>query len=271
MASGQGPRVFDTGMVRVSVNGFDTEAIVDRHLVDQVLMPRLVELAAARSSKPLGGRRTFVFLVAPPGAGKSTLAAVLLDRARHWPTGPVALDAVGIDGFHLPQAELEERGLATVKGAPETFDVAALACQLEAASTRDLAWPTYDRTLHDVVPGRRPVTAELVLVEGNWLLLDEPGWRDLASYSALTMFVDAQPELLRDRLVERKIRGGLSPAAAADFYERSDRLNVERVLTGSDRRKVDLMLQLNPDMTIEHIQHIKHIQHTEHTRQGERQ
>ena len=105
--------------------------------------------------------------------------------------------------------------------------------------------------MHDVVPGDRPVTAGLVLVEGNWLLLDEPGWRDLATHSAYNVFLEADPALLRDRLIDRKVRGGLTRAAAVDFYERSDRLNVERVLTGTDRSKVDLLLHLNADGTTE--------------------
>lgn len=247
----------DVTPTRVVVNGFETDALVDHHLIDEVLLPRLEDVA----TRVRPGRRTFVFLAAPPGAGKSTLAALLVDRAREQSSG-MDLDVVGIDGFHLPQAELERRGLAGVKGAPETFDVEALTHQLAAAGTRDLAWPTYDRTLHDVVPGPRPVEAGLVVVEGNWLLLDEPGWADLAAYSSFNVFVEARPSMLRDRLVQRKVRGGLSPAAAADFYERSDRLNVERVLTRTDRTKVDLLLHLNPDGTVERI---------EHTEQGEPQ
>lgn len=238
-------------LTRVVVNGLEVDARVDHHLIDEILLPELRRL----SQQVRPGRREFVFLAAPPGAGKSTLAALLLQRA-----AGLDLAVVGIDGFHHPAHHLrshhverdgERITLSSIKGAPETFDVAALARQLEAARTRDLPWPGYDRVRHDVVPGDSPVTAGLVLVEGNWLLLDEPGWAELSAHSSCNILLEAEPELLRDRLIDRKVRGGLDRDAARDFYERSDRRNVERVLTGSDRSKVDLLLHLNTDGTTE--------------------
>jgi len=235
----------------IVVNGLETEAVIDHELIDGLLLPTLERLSA--QAQP--DRRTYLFLVAPPGAGKSTLAVLLKDRARH-----LDFDVAGIDGFHHPAAYLQtqyvDRGgvrvpMSSIKGAPETFDVAGLARQLEAACRQPMPWPHYDRVRHDVVPGDRPVTASLVLVEGNWLLLDEPGWAELAAHSSYNIFLEAEPELLRDRLIERKVRGGSSREAAVDFYERSDRLNIERVLARTDRRKVDLLLHLNTNRTTE--------------------
>lgn len=233
----------------VVVDGIARTARVDRPLVDDVLVPVLRDVAAGA-----GGRRRFVFLAAPPATGKSTLAAVLAREAG------LPLDVIGIDGFHHPhhylQSHTTERDgarvpLASVKGAPETYDVAALDRHLRDGATRVLTWPTYDRTLHDVVPAGRRIGADLVLVEGNWLLLGEPGWRDLAEHAAFSIFIDAAPDLLAQRLVERKIRGGTDPAAAREFVARSDLPNVERVLARTDRSRVDLTLHLNPDGTID--------------------
>ena len=242
--------------VPMLVDGLETQAHVDRQLVEGTVLPALAPLAA----RPHPHRRAFAFLVGPPGVGKSTLAAVVADSARRWQPEPVDIDAVGIDGFHYPNSYLSTHHLRTdagstllsaIKGAPETFDVQALADHLEALASHDIAWPVYDRSVHDPLPGREPVDAGLVLVEGNWLLLDEPRWRELSAYAAYVIFLTADPRLLRDRLIDRKIRGGLSPAAAAEFYERSDRLNVERVLTCSDLSKVDLTLHLRADGTIQ--------------------
>jgi pantothenate kinase len=170
----------------------------------------------------------------------------------------VDVQAVGIDGFHYPRSVLDSRHvetdlgrvpLASVKGAPETFDVVALERQLRASGERELIWPEYDRRVHDVVPGREPVCSSLVLVEGNWLLLDEPGWSHLTEHSVYNVFIEAEPALLRDRLIDRKVRGGMGRDEAAAFYERSDRRNIERVLARTDRSKVDLLLHLNPETT----------------------
>lgn len=238
------------------VNGLEVQARVDAELVDEVLVPLLAEVAA----RPRTTRRAFVFLVGPPGAGKSTLAAVMAEAAGRALPHPTDVDAVGIDGFHLPHAHLTSHHirtshgavpLSTIKGAPETFDVDGLARHLAASAERDLAWPSYDRRVHDVVPGTAPVTAELVVVEGNWLLLDEPGWRDLAHHASGVVLLTADPALLRERLVERKVRGGLAPAEADAFYERSDRPNIERVLGSSDFSEVDLTLAVQADGTIQ--------------------
>ena len=238
------------------VNGLEVEVDVDRRLLEETLIPALDEVAA----RPRAGRRALVFLVGPPGVGKSTLAAVLAEAGMRRRPVPTELDVVGIDGFHLPHDHLVSHHvrtphgtvpLSSIKGAPETFDVEGLARHLAASADRDVVWPTYDRRVHDVVPGTRPLGADLVLVEGNWLLLDEPGWRDLAAHAHYVVLLTADPGLLRERLVERKVRGGLTPAEAEAFYERSDRLNVERVMASSDFSKVDLTLVVQADGTIQ--------------------
>lgn len=237
--------------MRLKVNGIEMAVDVDRHLVDDILLPRFQALKRRDGA----GVRQFVFLAAPPGVGKSTLAAVLEKQAVDFD-----LDTIGIDGFHHPNSYLAAHNvpgdgppvsLSSVKGAPETFDVARLEQYLAESVTRELLWPDYDRTLHDVVPGRKAILADLVLLEGNWLLLDEPAWRSLSNYSAFNIFIEAEPELLKERLIERKIRGGMDPSSATQFYEASDRRNIERVLQNTDRRKVDLTLRLNADGKID--------------------
>lgn len=69
-----------------------------------------------------------------------------------------------------------------------------------------------------------------LLVEGNYLLYDAHPWNTLAPLADLTVFLDAEKPLLRRRLIQRKMAGGLSRDEAQRFYERSDARNVDLVL-----------------------------------------
>ena len=105
-------------------------------------------------------------------------------------------------GFHLSNEELAERGLLGVKGAPETFDVNGFVQAVERLRTdpaTTIPWPGFDRSIEQTVPGAiaiRP-SAKLVVVEGNYLLLERPGWRDLRRFFDEFWYVDAPLPVLR--------------------------------------------------------------------------
>lgn len=174
--------------------------------------------------------RFVVALAGPPGSGKSTLAAAVV--AALVPGARV----VPMDGFHFDDAVLEARGLRHRKGAPETFDAAGfvhLVRRLRAGG--EVAIPVFDRTMElsraaaDVVaPGDR-----FLVVEGNWLLLDEAPWTDLAPLFDLTVALDVpEPELDR-RLLDRWAHHGKTPAEARAWIDGNDMPNVRRVRQGS--------------------------------------
>ena len=151
--------------------------------------------------------------------------------------GLTPVQALGMDGFHYPNRYLaahtilrdgEEIPLISIKGAPETFDVHALAAKLGAAREESVTFPVYDRRIHDAVPDAVTADAPILLVEGNWLLLDEEPWRDLCGLADYRLRIDAAPELLRDRLIARKVQGGSTAEDAAAFYEASDAPNILR-------------------------------------------
>ena len=220
----------------VVVNGLEVRVDVDRHLVDEVLLPTLAGLAR---HDPDGPRR-FVFLAAPPGTGKSTLAAVVGQRAAHL---GLDLDVVGIDGFHHPQAHLDThhlRGtpLAAIKGAPETFDVAGLRHMLERLRRNDeaeIAVPVFDRELEIARAGARliPRDVDVLIVEGNYILLDQSPWSELAPLFDVTVNIHTSRTKMRQRLVERWQNHGIAPEDIAAKVEANDLPNGELVLAKS--------------------------------------
>lgn len=237
---------------QLTVNGFDVRSSFDDKNVNQLLVPllhRLTQMQAERDG------RLIVFLAAPPGAGKSTLAAFMEWLAARTP-GVAPLQAVGMDGFHYPNAYLDTHTFAedgrevrmrSRKGAPQTFDVDGLRTALADARLAALPqpWPAYSRILHDPVPASLPINEKILLVEGNYLLLDQGRWSGLAELADFTVFLAAPEELLRERLVARKIAGGTSPEDALAWYEASDGRNVACVL--AHHRPADLELELQPD------------------------
>ena len=70
-----------------------------------------------------------------------------------------------------------------------------------------------------------------MLIEGNWLLLDEAGWRELHALCDYSIFITAEESMLKERLIQRKVSGGISPEEAEKFYVKSDGVNIARALT----------------------------------------
>lgn len=235
----------------MNVNGLEVRATYSDESVSEVFLPLLRHLSSLRDAK---GSRVLAMLAAPPAAGKSTLAT-FLEHLSSTTEGLVGVQAIGMDGFHRRQEYLDshlmeraghEVPMARFKGAPETFDLPLLRAALECvAAGEHCGWPAYDRTIHDPIDNALRVTGDIVLVEGNYLLLDEPGWRDLRSLADYTVAIVASPELLRERLVRRKAASGMPWQEAEAFVERSDLYNARTVLDHSV--PADLTLRLLPD------------------------
>ena len=233
-----------------TVNGFPVTAVYEEETVQTLFLPMLRRWAQMQRAR---GGRLMVFLSAPPGVGKTTMAQ-FLEHLSRTEAGLVPLQAVGLDGFHYHAdyiathtvtVEGREVPMKQVKGAPETYDVPKLIETLRALRKRNVIWPIYDRNLHDVVEDGVCVSAPIVLAEGNWMLSDEEPWATVAEMCDDSIFIDATPESVRDRLIARKIRGGLTPEAAEAFYERSDRVNILRLT--ARHKKANTCLRMTVD------------------------
>jgi pantothenate kinase len=187
------------------------------------------------------GRRRYLFAVAgAPGAGKSTLAEALVAALEAIAPGRAAL--MPMDGFHLDNAVLAARGLLARKGAPETFDAAGLAAMLDriAAGSEPVAVPVFDRDLDLARAGARIILPDqtIVIVEGNYLLLDDPPWSRLAGHFDRTLLLEVDEAELTRRLVDRWLGYGHAPEAARARAEGNDLPNARLVLARSRRADV---------------------------------
>ncbi|WP_369932592.1 uridine kinase [Rhodovulum sp. 12E13] len=193
---------------------------------------------------PGRGQRLLVGIAGPPGSGKSTLAAAVVERLNAGPPPAATAALVPMDGFHLDNAELDARGLRAVKGAPETFDAVgfvALVRHLREPG-RDLRYPLFDRAADRTLPdaGRLHAGTEVVVVEGNYLLLADGDWADLAPLFDVTVMIAPPMDVLEARLVARWLGHGLPPDEARRRARGNDLVNARRVLDGS--RNADLVL-----------------------------
>ena len=193
------------------------------------------ELARTIRAKATGPGRFITALAGPPGAGKSTLAAALVAALG------IGARAVPMDGFHYDDAVLDARGLRSRKGAPETFDAAGfvhLMRRLRAGE--EVAIPIFDRSTELSRAGADVVTTDdrLLVVEGNYLLLDEPPWSDLAPLFDLTVWIDVPEAELDRRLVARWAHYRRDPAETRAWIDSNDIPNIRRVMRGSYRADV---------------------------------
>ena len=176
-----------------------------------------------------------------PGAGKSTLAEALVRDA-----GPGAV-LVPMDGFHLADVALDRLGLRARKGAPETFDAwgyAALMARLRDRPQHTVYAPGFERDLEQPLAGAIgvPAEADLVVTEGNYLLLDRPEWRAVRAQLDEVWFVIADEELRRQRLVARHVAFGKTPEQARAWVERVDDPNAR--LVAATRGRADKVVDL---------------------------
>ena len=168
------------------------------------------------------------FIIAVAGSvavGKSTTArliAHLISRFKETPR----VDLVTTDGFLLPNAVLEQRGLTARKGFPESYDRRALldfVAAVKSGAARVEA-PVYSHTVYDIVPGRRHVVErpDVLVLEGLNVLQPAPRARAVTAgatnsrpasgagsalavsdFIDFSIYVDADPQDIRRWYLDR--------------------------------------------------------------------
>lgn len=235
----------------LEVNGFQCVASYSEESIENVCKPLI-----CRWMKMYKGHRLVVLLAAPPGTGKTTLSCMLEKLASDM---GLHLQSIGMDGFHYSNEYLKshtviidgkEVTLSSIKGMPETFDVDSLSQYLQdLKSMNPQPWPLYSRLLHNPVKNACQITGDVILVEGNYLLLDRPKWKNLNKYVDDTIFIHADADFLKERLIDRKVKGGLLYQEALAWYESVDGKNIDLVLNHSLPASIQIDLKDNEFIT----------------------
>jgi type I pantothenate kinase len=193
--------------------------------IEEVYLPllRFIELhieatrglvrATSKFLRVQSPRMPFVVGVAGSVAvGKSTAARVLQELLSH-PRRGFKTALVTTDGFLLPTAELEARGILDRKGFPESYDAKLLMdflSTLKNGGERASA-PVYSHVKYDRVPGESVVVErpDILILEGLNILQGPPldgrgaDKRVVSDFIDLSIFMDAEEELLKSWYIHR--------------------------------------------------------------------
>ena len=169
-----------------------------------------------------------------PGAGKTTYALGLVAASG------VPAAYVPMDGFHLADVTLAALGRLDRKGAPDTFDAwgyAALLRRVREERGHAVYAPGFERGLEQPIAGALavPPEADLVVTEGNYLLLDRPEWRAVRAELDEVVHLETDDEARRGRLVARHVEFGKTSAEAEAWVARVDEANAALILAAAHR------------------------------------
>jgi pantothenate kinase len=186
-------------------------------------------------------KRRILGITGAPGVGKTTYALAQVSASG----APAAY--VPMDGFHLADVTLTALGTLDRKGAPDTFDAwgfAALLRRLRDERDHVVYAPGFERHLEQPIAGALavPPDAELVVTEGNYLLLDRPEWRAVREQLDEVVHLVTDDDVRRRRLVARHVEFGKTLAEAEAWVARVDDANA--VLIDAAAHRADRVVEL---------------------------
>ena len=198
------------------------------------MLSDLKALATSLRGRAGDAKRFMVAIAGAPASGKSTTAARLRDELVAM--GETAV-VVPMDGFHLDDVILNARGHRPRKGAPFTFDVAGFETLLTRirACEAEIFIPVFDRSL-ELSRNAADIVAEssrFILIEGNYLLLDETPWNRLRRLFDYAIYLNVPLQELERRLIQRWLDHGFDMAYAANWIASNDLPNIKHVIAKS--------------------------------------
>lgn len=201
-----------------------------------------IEALVSRARALAGaGERRLLGITGAPGAGKSTIAARVVEALGESAT------LVPMDGFHLANAELERLGRRDRKGAIDTFDAdgyVALLRRLRSPAGETVYAPLFRREIEEPIACAIPVGPEvpLVVTEGNYLLVSEGPWAAVRDLLDEVWYVAPDEETRIAWLIARHVAFGKPPDIARAWVLSTDQRNAE--LVAATRGRADVVVPI---------------------------
>ncbi|XVF71920.1 hypothetical protein PTKIN_Ptkin12aG0078900 [Pterospermum kingtungense] len=222
-----------------------------------VMLAERILPTSAVASNPIA--KHIVGLAGPPGSGKSTLAIEVTQRINKlWPQKARPLDprvkppdvavVIPMDGFHLYRSQLDamenpEEAHAR-RGAPWTFDpMLLLNCLKNLRNQGSVYVPSFDHGIGDPIEDDIFVSLEhkVVIVEGNYLLLESGVWKEISSIFDEKWFINVDLDTAMQRVLKRHISTGKPPDVAQWRIDYNDRPNAELIMPS--KKNADLVIK----------------------------
>ncbi len=213
---------------------------------------RMLTNLLIESYKKRKNDRFLLAITGVPGAGKSTLAELLMKTSNEVLQEEKAI-VVPMDGYHYHNDRLVEKGLLALKGVPETFDAqrfVALIKEIESGKEEKIYCPSYNREIHNPVEDSIIIENKhkIIIVEGNYLLLDTCPWNELADLFAESWFIETPLTTTKERLIKRHVLAGRSATEALSKIDSTDAPNAELIIKTRHRATKVITVARIPQM-----------------------
>ncbi|KAK6198041.1 P-loop containing nucleoside triphosphate hydrolase protein [Scheffersomyces amazonensis] len=202
----------------------------------------IVDRVLANCKNVLPKRRYIISLAGIPGAGKSTLSSLVAQQLNQ----TVKTIVLPQDGFHLYRWQLNDmpdsEEAIRRRGAPFTFNAKAfvqLISQLNdpVYSQHIINAPSFDHKLKDPIEDDIHIEpdVQVIIIEGNYVSLRDPDWRDIHQYVDESWFIQTDIEVVRDRIIKRHLAAGIANnlEEATERADGSDLANAKYILAHS--------------------------------------